>query len=1134
VRETLSRIPRLLILLGIISTTSIQFASPPLSALATPAFSTHFSPPLNETIPIPLSLTISLAYGLAPSGPQSAIVLCVEFTNLNHTKTKSEISDVVFNRVNQYYREVSYNKIFLTGGVSRWYQMNKTVGAYGRDSALNIDDSNSDGSPDTWMLIQEAIDAADPEIDFSQYSYLIVLHAGPGQETSGNSNDIWSCAYLMGIWFRTRDGVSFSKAMIVTEIESQGADTVGVIAHEFGHLLGLPDLYDPYRRSDYVGRWGLMGKGLWNGNPPSSSPSHMLAWEKIKLGWISESQVAVVPGGVIRNVTLSPFELNGTTLVVKVPITDRTYYLLELRQRIGFDVGLPDSGLLVTYVDGEVSGPGSIRIVDANPLTATLDDATFKPGRTFSDLTNKIFVSILGTSEQNCRLAINRVGPASDLAVTRFEISPYPPRAGRVTTLFTYVTNHGTAAALNFTVEIYLDGRLSYTGTYTLEPGQSQFIQLTWNATFGKHLLKCIVDPAGRLSELNRYNNEVTREFVVGSVLSVRLPWAGGSIRVNGTAYAANGTMVIEVPILPGQQTVEVPYEHPLYLGKRQVFVRWSDGDTSNPRVCSAAGDVTLSAEYKTQYRLIIDSGKGTTSGDGWYDENSTATAKATSPIHVSSGKTRLIFSHWSGNYTSNSTSLQFSMNRPYNLTANWVVEHYLTIVSTVGPFAEQGWYREGAAVRLKASSSADQGNRTRKVFVNWSGDLTSESTEITIAMTGPRIIITNWRTEYELRVLSECGKPSGQGWISAGATARFSVESMVSPRTGVRYVFAKWIGDYEGFSCEGSVVVNCPKTVSATWRTQYLVGLRVIGLPNGTSVSIKVNSNWRNGTTPFDLSEWVDAGSTMSLDAPTKIQTGIDEYVLQGWRNSDGQPIDAPQTINSPRSIELAYLRKPRGLLNILAATYGPDDPAELSLLEVTRERHIPKTFAARHWSEAFDQLCHSLAPNLSTSISENPTLKMVLGALLYPTLQILALSASVYFTVSTSSEFAFFVAGFVASALVGIVHLTPLSLLALHIFRRRRPALGQNLSKYIGIALMIGTELIVFGEVTRAPITTTAATFLFLIATACLSSITVSLAMHWAAKKIRACDIAKRVGNSKTLMGLSPDVSNARMVSQ
>jgi len=938
----------------------------------------------------------------------------------------------------------------------------------------------------------------------------------------------------MGVWFRTRDGVSYSKAMIVPETESQGAATVGVFAHEFAHLLGLPDLYDPYRTYDYVGRWELMAKGVWNGNPPGSSPAHMLAWSKIRLGWISESQVAVVSSGVISNVTLSPIELNGTTLAIKIPLTDRTYYLVELRQRMGYDLGLPDTGLLITYIDGNIGGPGVVRIVDANPLTATLDDCTFKPGRTFSDTSNKVFISISEATGQSYRLLVNRVGPAPDLSVAKPEITPYPARSGRTLTLTFRIVNQGTTTASSFTIHVYMDLNLIYTNTHTLEAGQSHFVHLTWNATYGKHVVKCVVDSESRLSDINRLNNEVTYEFVVGLILSVRLPWAGGSVRVNGTTYTANGTMVIEVPILQGQQMVEVPSERSLSTGKRQIFVRWGDGDTSNPRVYLATGDATLSAEYKTQYQLAIDSGKGATSGYGWYDENSTATVTATSPFLMNGGKTRLVFSHWSGTQISNSSTLQVSMNRPHNLTANWIVEHYLAVISQVGPFAEQGWHREGTAVRLRVSSPVDQGNRTRKVFVSWSGNITSESIEITIQMMGPRTIIANWRTEYELRVLSERGKPLGQGWISAGVTAKFSVEPMVSLENGVRYVFAKWTGDYDGAFREGSVVMGSPKTVSATWRTQYLVSLRVIGLPNGTNVSVKINSKWHNRTMPFVLSEWVDAGSSVTLEASTKIQTDIDEYVFQGWRNADGQPIDLPQTIDSPRGLELVYLRKPKGLLNILSATYGPDRPPELSLLEEIRERHIPRTFAGRHWSGAFEQLCHSLAPKLSESIGENPALKAVLRVLLYPTLQILVLTGSVFTAIGPSSEIAFFAAGFAASALAGVVYLTPLSLLALHASRKRRLAMGQNLLKYIGIALIIGAEVIVFGEITRAPMTTTAATFLFLIATALLSSITVVLTIIRIAKQICIRRMAKGANNSKTLMGLSASVSDTRMVNQ
>ena len=1132
------RTPSLLVLLGFALIASNNTIIPlPSGALNARSFSASSSPPLNESVPVPLPFTIStVSYGypLAAPGPQTAMVLCVEFTNQNHTKGRNEIQDTVFNRVSQYFREVSYGKISLTGAVSRWYQMNKTMGAYGRDSALNIDDPDGDGAPDSWTLIQEAIYAADSEIDFSQYTYLILLHAGLGQETSNNPNDIWSCAYLMGIWFRTHDGISYSKAMIVPELESQGADTVGVVAHEFAHLLGLPDLYDPYRRSDYCGRWELMGKGLWNGNPPSSSPAHILAWGKIKLGWISEGQVAVVPTGVVRNITLSPLETNGTTMVVKIPITDKSYYLMELRQRIGFDIGLPDSGLLLTYIDGDIMGQGSVRVVDANALTATLDDAAFKPGKTFTDTATKLFFSVLGTSEQNYRIVVNRIGPAPDVAATKFELTPYPARSGRMTTLTFQITNQGTMSASNFTVQVYLDTNLIYTGSMVLEAGQSRFIYVNWNATVGRHVVRCLIDSAGQLNDINRLNNDMIREFLVGSILSIRLPWSGGSVKVNGTTYTANGTYAIEIPVLSAIQTVEVLAERPLQSGARLVFSRWSDGDTANPRIYRTTGDATLSAEYKTQYRLTIIPGRGETSGDGWYDENTGATAKATSPSLTSGGKTRLVFSHWSGDYTSNLTTVQLTMSRSYNLTASWITEHYLTVTSPVGIFAEQGWHREGRTVQVKAVSPIDQGNRTRRVFISWSGDLTSESTEITVSINGPKAIVANWKTEYELCVLSEYGRPSGSGWIASGETARFSVETTINAAEGVRYVFIKWTGDHESASSDSSVVMNGPRTITANWKTQYLIRLSVSGLPNGSTVALRLNQQWWNGSMPFSFSEWMDAGSNMTIQALPKVQAGPDQYVLEGFRDSEGKAFVLPCLASAPQSLEARYLRKPKGLLHILESAYDQEATAQLGLLEIVRERYLTSTFAANHWSDIFGRIFDSLLPDISTTMADNSVLKMFLRVLLYPILQILPLSASAYFMIGSGSDLAFFGAGFIASLLVGIAYLLPLLLPLLLVMRRRRPNFGKSTPKYAAIALMISIELIVLGEITQAPITTTAGTFIFLALSACFSAMTMALAVHCLIRQIRSYRIkGKNAGSPKSLMGLRPNVSTARGVS-
>src|SRR5256712_3836672 len=62
---------------------------------------------------------------------------------------------------------------------------------------------------------------------------------------------------------------------------------LGVSVHEFGHDLGLPDLYDTDYSSDGAGIWDVMSEGAWNGAPRGSSPPMFSAWSKIRLGWLT-------------------------------------------------------------------------------------------------------------------------------------------------------------------------------------------------------------------------------------------------------------------------------------------------------------------------------------------------------------------------------------------------------------------------------------------------------------------------------------------------------------------------------------------------------------------------------------------------------------------------------------------------------------------------------------------------------------------------------------------------------------------------------------------------------------------------------------------------------------------------------
>jgi immune inhibitor A len=129
------------------------------------------------------------------------------------------------------------------------------------------------------------------------------------------------------------------------------------MAHELGHVLGLPDLYDasdgilPEQRRWVIGCWSLMAAGSWGCGsgvrPDRVRPTHMGAWEKQRLGWLTE--IEVLTNALGRDVMLEPVLNSGH--VLKIPLTPSEYFLVEYRIRGGFDRDLPASGVLIYHID---------------------------------------------------------------------------------------------------------------------------------------------------------------------------------------------------------------------------------------------------------------------------------------------------------------------------------------------------------------------------------------------------------------------------------------------------------------------------------------------------------------------------------------------------------------------------------------------------------------------------------------------------------------------------------------------------------------------------------------------------------------------------------------------------------------
>ncbi|HYY47920.1 MAG TPA: M6 family metalloprotease domain-containing protein [Thermoplasmata archaeon] len=258
--------------------------------------------------------------------------------------------------VRSYYREVSRGALTVNATVvSTWFPSAHPMSYYGADSPTGIDDANGP----IYRLVVEAVRLADPTVDFAQFDtnsdgvvdHLMVVHAGAGEESDPTNKDlIWSHRWAVldadpatpGYQSLTVDGVQ----VYGYTMESEDF-VIGTAAHEFGHDLGLPDLYDTDGSSHGAGVWDVMSEGSWNGAPAGSSPAHFSAWSLIQLGWATLTDVTTS----LVTTPIEAVETSGKVLRLGVPGKPQEYFLVENRQPTGFDAGLPGSGLLIWHVD---------------------------------------------------------------------------------------------------------------------------------------------------------------------------------------------------------------------------------------------------------------------------------------------------------------------------------------------------------------------------------------------------------------------------------------------------------------------------------------------------------------------------------------------------------------------------------------------------------------------------------------------------------------------------------------------------------------------------------------------------------------------------------------------------------------
>jgi immune inhibitor A len=120
-------------------------------------------------------------------------------------------------------------------------------------------------------------------------------------------------------------GTNLKLSNYIVQPEDSG---VGVFAHEYGHDLGLPDLYDTASGGDSdVDFWDLMASGSHSGPIFQSMPTHMGIWDKWVLGWADPVQIN--PGDAPRTVNVGQTSRTpkGTADGVKINLPPKTLTL---------------------------------------------------------------------------------------------------------------------------------------------------------------------------------------------------------------------------------------------------------------------------------------------------------------------------------------------------------------------------------------------------------------------------------------------------------------------------------------------------------------------------------------------------------------------------------------------------------------------------------------------------------------------------------------------------------------------------------------------------------------------------------------------------------------------------------------
>ncbi|KAI1139287.1 M6 metalloprotease [Hypoxylon sp. FL0543] len=332
-----------------------------------------------------LSAGFGYELNCAPStGTLNAFMIFVDFSDQEATETPQSLHDFFLPAAAEWYATSSYGALTLnvTADTSRFYRMPATAASYGWARGLSYETHQK--------YIQDALDAYGQTIEPTDVLYVV---------PTANAAAISFSPTFMGD-VTTRAGVYVAKKSVTFGLDAYTTWKYLVLNHETGHTMCLPDYY-PFNGSAtglFIGGWDLMG--LISGPSPD-----YFAWDKWRLGWLSDEQIDCVAEAGSTTHTLTPIENAGGSKAVVIKHNSTNVLVAELRSANGLDSASCSTGvLLYTVSTTTATGEGPVRVVDVTPRSDgcagdKLNDATLSSKGTSSYTISEWGVKVTVLSE---------------------------------------------------------------------------------------------------------------------------------------------------------------------------------------------------------------------------------------------------------------------------------------------------------------------------------------------------------------------------------------------------------------------------------------------------------------------------------------------------------------------------------------------------------------------------------------------------------------------------------------------------------------------------------------------------------------------------------------------------------------